>query len=190
MYSLNLSKSGICPVRDVPGRSQDTNHSRHCGNEIETLAHVLDACPHGDMRSLIAQVFRERKFQVYEEVHGVSETGSNRRVDIIAIQPDPSSAIIIDPKIRWEINDDQPISVHKEKCCIYEPTIQYYRKKYHLTSIEVVGLMIGARGTIPDFFVKFCRRFKIHNAFIKKVALCTLKWSLLILINHLYGVQM
>ena len=94
----------------------------------------------------------------------MSETVSHRRVDIIAVQPDSSSAIIIDPTIRWEIKDDQPISVHKEKCSIYEPTIQYYRKKYHLASIiEVVGLMIGARGTIPDLF-KFCRRFKIQNA--------------------------
>ena len=137
-----------------------------------------------------AQVFRERKFHVYEEVHGVSETGSHRRVDIIAVQPDSSSAIIIDPTIRWEINDDQPILVHREKCSIYELTTQYYRKKYHLTSIEVVGLMIGARGTITDFFVKFCRRSKIHNAFIKKVARCILKGSLLILRNNLYGVQM
>ena len=107
--------------------------------EIETLAHVLGACPHGDMlrntrhhkvRSLIAQVFRERKFHVYEEVHGVSETVSIRRVDIMAVQPD-SSAIIFDPTIRWEINDDQSFTVNKGKCSIYEPTIQYYRKKYY-----------------------------------------------------------
>ena len=161
------------------------------------IAHVLGAWPYGDtlrnarhhkLRSLNAQVFRERKFHVYEVVHGVSETGSHRRVDIIAVQPDSSSAIIIGPTIPWEINDDQPISVHKGKCSIYEPTIQCYRMKYHLTSIEVVGLMIGARGTIPDFFVKFCRRFKIYNAFIKKVALCALKGSLLILILYTFDV--
>ena len=71
----------------------------YMGNEIETLAHILGACPHSDIfrdarhykvRYLIAQVFRERKFKVYEEVHGVSETGSHRRIDIIAVQPDSS----------------------------------------------------------------------------------------------------
>ena len=78
---------------------------------------MLRKTRHHKVCSLIAQVFRDRKFHVYEEVHGVSETGSreDRRVDIIAIQPCSSLAIIIDPMIRWEINDDQPVSVHKGK---------------------------------------------------------------------------
>ena len=36
---------------------------------------------------------------------------------------------------------------------IYEPTVSYYKTKYKLQEIEVLGLMVGARGTIPGFFV-------------------------------------
>ena len=181
--------SNLCP-----GRSQNTNHCRHCGSDIEILAHILGACPHGDMlrnarhhkvRSMIAQVFRETRFHDYEGVHGVSETGSHRRDDIIAVQTDSSSAIIIDPMIRWEINNDQPISVHKEKCSIHEPTIQYYPTKYHLTSIEVVGLMIGARVLCP---ISLLNSASVSKS-ITLVALCAVKGSLLILINHLCDVQ-
>ena len=166
--------ANACLVRAVSGRSQDTNHCRHCGNEIETLGEPVPMAiclqtPGITKYAPWSLKSSERgNSMFFEEVPGMSETGSQRRVDIIDVQPDSSPAIIIYPTIRWEINGDQPISVHKGKCRIYEPTIQYYITKYHPTSIEVVGLMIGARGTIPDFFVKFCRRFKIHNAFIKK----------------------
>ncbi|KAJ4433569.1 hypothetical protein ANN_15878 [Periplaneta americana] len=37
----------VAAVRAVPGRSQD-NRCRHCHNEVETLAHVLGSCPHGE----------------------------------------------------------------------------------------------------------------------------------------------
>ncbi|KAJ4444551.1 hypothetical protein ANN_06346 [Periplaneta americana] len=57
----------VAAVRAVPGRSQD-NRCRHCHNEVETLAHVLGSCPHGEamrnarhhqVRSIIAAVLKD-----------------------------------------------------------------------------------------------------------------------------------
>ncbi|KAJ4431874.1 hypothetical protein ANN_20480 [Periplaneta americana] len=39
---------------------------------------------------------------------------------------------------------------------IHEPSISFYKDKYHLEPIVITGLMIGARGTIPRFLVNFC----------------------------------
>ncbi|KAJ4452201.1 hypothetical protein ANN_03719, partial [Periplaneta americana] len=75
--------------------------------------------------------------------------GSNRRIDIIAFKPPSLEGYIIDPTVRFESHEHQPEEVHEEKRNIYEPSISFYKDKYHLESIVITGLMIGARGTIP-----------------------------------------
>ncbi|KAJ4440551.1 hypothetical protein ANN_08696 [Periplaneta americana] len=62
--------ANVCPVRALPGRSQNGTHCRHCQSEKETLAHILGACPHGELlwnsrhhkiRSLLASALRGKK---------------------------------------------------------------------------------------------------------------------------------
>ncbi|KAJ4432421.1 hypothetical protein ANN_21040 [Periplaneta americana] len=147
--------SNVFPLRAIPGRSRDGNNCRRCVSEIETLGHVLGACPfsetlrnsrHHRIRSMIAEALRKKGLTVHEEVHGISQEGSCRRIDMLAIPSGSTSAYIIDPTVRFEAQEQQPTDVHAEKCRIYEPTVPFYLEKYHLTSIEVVGLMVGARG--------------------------------------------
>ncbi|KAJ4430771.1 hypothetical protein ANN_19362 [Periplaneta americana] len=73
-----------------------------------TLAHVLGSCPHGEVlrnsrhhriRSMIAEQFRSINFQVFEEVHGLEDNGSTRRIDMIAIPPNNNNGYIIDPTV-------------------------------------------------------------------------------------------
>ena len=45
------------------------------------------------------------------------------------------------------------IEVHKEKKTTYETTLSYYKTKYKLQEIEVLGVMVGARGNIPRFLL-------------------------------------
>ncbi|KAJ4437697.1 hypothetical protein ANN_17842 [Periplaneta americana] len=160
--------ANVCPLLAIPGRSQDRNHCHRCVSEIETLGHVLGACPfsetlqnsrHYRIRSMIAEALRKKGFTVHEEVHGISQEGSCRRIDMLAIPPGSTSAYIIDPSVKFKAQEQQPAEIHYEKCRIYEPTVPFYLEKYHLTSIEVVGLMVGARGTIPRLFVTFCKKF-------------------------------
>ncbi|KAJ4445478.1 hypothetical protein ANN_07286 [Periplaneta americana] len=137
------------------GRSQNGTHCRYCRSEKETLAHILGACLHGELlrnsrhhkiRSLLASALRRKNYQVEEEVHGLSTNGSTRRNDIIAIPTRSTSGFIIDPTVRMEMYENQPAEVHQEKCDIYDPAIPYYKEKYHLTSIEVIGLLMGLEG--------------------------------------------
>ena len=85
-------------------------------------------------------------FAVHEEVQGLATQGSIRRIDIIAIRN--NTAYILDPTIHTETRAEHPHEVDVEKKVIYEPTILYYKEKCHLSKIEVVGLTVGARGTI------------------------------------------
>ncbi|KAJ4434213.1 hypothetical protein ANN_22761 [Periplaneta americana] len=143
----------VAAVRAVPGRSQD-NRCRHCHNEVETLAHVLGSCPHGEglrnarhhqLRSIIATALKHADYNTFEEVHGLSVTGSTRRIDIIAFKESTRSGFIIDPTVRFETDEEQPAEVDKEKKNIYNPTIPYYLQKYQLEELEVIGLLVGAR---------------------------------------------
>ncbi|KAJ4438845.1 hypothetical protein ANN_14798, partial [Periplaneta americana] len=74
-----------------------------CLSEIETLGHVLGACPYGEtlrihrhhaIRTKLADALRKLKYTVYEEVHGTADNGSNRRIDIIAISESLSQGFL------------------------------------------------------------------------------------------------
>ncbi|KAJ4449887.1 hypothetical protein ANN_01293 [Periplaneta americana] len=153
----------MAPVRSLPGRSTGTTHCRHC-SEYETLPHVLGSCPQGEVlrikrhntiRSMIADALRSKNLDVHEEVHCIADGGSNRRIDIVAINRNKQSVEIIDPTIRFEISATQPSEVNEEEKEIYEPTTQYLSAKYNIEKITVTGLFFGARGTIPKTFVKW-----------------------------------
>ena len=116
--------ANVCPVRSLPGRSQDNSLCRHCHREYETLAHVLGACPYGEVLRnhrhhailhMIANSMRDDGYTVYEEVSGLAADGSNRRIDIIAFRPSNKRGFILDPTVRFESHNGQPEEVDTEK---------------------------------------------------------------------------
>ncbi|KAJ4446717.1 hypothetical protein ANN_13414 [Periplaneta americana] len=133
-------------------------------SEIETLARVLGFCEQGLLlrnsrhhlvRSKIAVALRNKGWIVEEEISWLAENGSTRRVDILAYNADTKQGIIVDNTIRFEVECHQSTEVHLEKKSIYEPTVNYFKLKYTLIHVEVFGLLIGARGTIPAFSKNF-----------------------------------
>ena len=50
--------------------------------------------------------------------------------------------------------------------------------------IEVIGLMIGARGTIPLRLQEFCSRFNLPKSLIEDIAVATVKYSVQVLHHH------
>ncbi|KAJ4449899.1 hypothetical protein ANN_01305 [Periplaneta americana] len=116
---------------------------------------------------------------------GLATQGSVRRIDIIAIKN--NWAYIFDPIIRFEAHADQPHEVDSEKKRIYEPTIPFYKDKYSLPHIDVIGLMVGARSIIPSFFANKCKNLGLTHSTVKEIAISALTGSVQILRNHLYG---
>lgn len=188
----------VSAVRAVPGRSMNnTIHCRHC-NEFESLAHVLGYCGfgetarikrHNEVRTMIANSLRSSGLEVHEEIIGISGKDSLRRIDMIAIDRIKNTAFIIDPTIRFEQNSDQPNLVHEEKRKIYEPTIPFYKSKFKVDNISVIGLLFGSRGTLTQNYIHFRKKFKLPKSLDYDIVLKILKSSVYILRHHLFGIQ-
>ncbi|KAJ4445610.1 hypothetical protein ANN_12292 [Periplaneta americana] len=142
---------------------------------------------HHQVRSIIATALKDSDYNTFEEVHGLSVTGSTRRIDIIAFKESTRSGYIIDPTVHFETDEEQPAEVDNEKKNIYNLTIPYYLKKYQLKELEVIGLLVGARGTATLFMKDVFKRLGIPTSFIPIVTLAALKGSIALLKNHLYS---
>jgi hypothetical protein len=82
---------------------------------------------------------------------------------------------------------EQPQLVHEEKAIYYDQSIPYFKDKYKIKSMETIGLLVGARGTITTFFENFRKRFKLPQSLSEDVALAAIKGSCQLLHNHLYS---
>ena len=187
--------ANVAAVRAVPGRSLTTSLCRHC-KEYESLGHVLGSCRRGELlrnsrhhqiRTMIANGFRKKGLDVYEEVHCISGMDSTRRIDMIVLSADKKSGLVIDPTIRIEKAEDQPEETDREKRNIYEPCAPYLCEKYGIQNVEVVGLFIGSRGTISTFLYNFVKKHKLGKELVKNIVTSVLKSSAHILHNHLFG---
>jgi hypothetical protein len=186
--------SCVAPVRAMPGRSRDGPICRFCDG-VETQNHVIGFCPHGALlrdsrhnhiRSLIAEALEKSGLKVHQEVHCIMSSGSTGRIDIIAINEKKKLGYIIDPTVRMENVSSQPEDVHKEKVKIYTPSIDFFKEKYNLKSIEIIGLFVGSRGTISNFLENFRIRFHLNKSLLSEVAIKAIKSSTQILHHHLY----
>ncbi|KAJ4435363.1 hypothetical protein ANN_17977 [Periplaneta americana] len=157
--------------------------------QIAEGGEVLRIKRHNTIRSMIADALRTKNLDVHEEVHCIADGGSNRSIDIIAINRNKQTAEIIDPTIRFEISATQPTEVNEEKKKIYESTIQYLSAKYNIEKITVIGLFFGARGTIPKAFVKWREKYKLTRDLQDAIVTTIIKFSVAIFRQHLYGVH-
>lgn len=185
----------VSAVRALPGRGSHTSRCRHC-NEYESLAHVLGYCDYGqtarikrhnDVRTILATHLRDKGFEIHEEIIGISQQDSLRRIDIIAIDRKKNSAFIIDPTVRFEATLDQPNLVNDEKNKIYKPTIPYYKTKFNVKNITIIGLLFGSRGTLTKKYIEFRKTFQLPKNIDNEIVLKILKSSVYILRNHLFG---
>jgi hypothetical protein len=185
----------VAPVRALPGRSHDGPICRFCDG-VETQNHVIGFCPrgalmrdnrHNQIRTLIAEAIEKTGLKVYQEVHCIMSSGSTGRIDIIAINEKERIGFILDPTVRMETTSDQPELVHKEKVDIYTPSIDFFKEKYQLKHIEIIGLLIGSRGTISNFLENFRTRFHLDRCLLHEIALKAIKSSTQILHHHLYS---
>ncbi|KAJ4432134.1 hypothetical protein ANN_20750 [Periplaneta americana] len=190
--------ANLAAVRGVPGRSLDGSRCRHGCPETENLAHVQGQCNRGlllrnarhhHVRSLIASALRKKSWTVEEEVFCLATNGSSRRIDIIAYSQTTKKGYIIDPTIRIETGSSQPEDVNQEKINIYLPTVDYFKAKYQLEDIEVIGLLIGARGVSLKFFERFRKTFELPQTLTADIITSVLKRSCQILKYAIRKVQ-
>ncbi|KAJ4435170.1 hypothetical protein ANN_23746 [Periplaneta americana] len=178
------------------GGIREPDADRHGCPATETLAHVQGQCNRGlllrnarhHVRSLIATALKKKSWTVEEKVFCLATNSSSRRIDIIAYSQTTKKGYIIDPTIRIETGSSQPEDINQEKINIYLPTIDYFKAKYQLENIEVIGLLIGARGVIPKFFESFRKTFELPLTLTTDIITSVLKRSCQILSHHMHSV--
>ncbi|KAJ4425863.1 hypothetical protein ANN_27489 [Periplaneta americana] len=108
---------------------------------------------HHRARTEIANLLRNRGWEVYEEIHCVSEDDSHRRVDIIAINRRTQKAMVLDPTICFERDTNQALQINDDKRAKYVPCLPYLSEKYGISlyNWDVTGFLFGARGCLPKF---------------------------------------
>ena len=87
-----------------------------------------------------------------------------------------------------DAKEHQAELVNREKEDKYKGAIPFFQREYGINEIEIIGLFIGARGTIVSFFENFRKRFGLSKGFVKKIVIETLKGSVRILHNHIHSV--
>jgi len=182
--------ANLAPVRGIHGRSLDGSRCRHC-NDTETLPDVLGYCAHGALmrhsrhnviRKMIADAARQKKYKVEEEMTCIAQGGSIRRLDILIIDKRTQKAWMIDPTIRFETCKDQGAKVQQEK----DACIPHLKLQYNLKDIEIIGVLIGSRGTIFKEFESFRNKFDFSLELRHNIILHTINSSICLLKSHLY----
>ena len=96
---------------------------------------------------------------------------------------------IIDPTVRWENNDDVGRLVQEEKQRIYESCYQNLAERYPIIQnrrCEVIGLWIGARGTISEQVDVFFERFDLDKKLLPTLSESVLSASVRMIHHHIY----
>ena len=97
------------------------------------------------------------------------------------------TSVLLDPTIRFEINEQQPLEVCREKQNIYEPCCDHLGKQYNIRTWKVIGLMFGARRTISRNTLEILKNLKVSDKTIIAIVSSILKSSLSIISHHLYS---
>uniref|UniRef100_A0A8D8WY07 Uncharacterized protein n=1 Tax=Cacopsylla melanoneura TaxID=428564 RepID=A0A8D8WY07_9HEMI len=74
--------------------------------------------------------------------------------------------IRLENDLRFTKSKEDAMKANQEKKDIYEPCVTYFKQNYNVESIEVIGLLVGARGTITKHNMK---EFKIKFNLPKKI---------------------
>ncbi|KAJ4426632.1 hypothetical protein ANN_26430 [Periplaneta americana] len=128
----------------------------------------------------IPDALRSKNLDVHEEVHCIADGGSNRRLDIIAINRNKQTAEIIDPTIRFEISTTQPSEVNEEKKKIYEPTIQYLSAKYNIEKNHSYRSLLRSERHHPESLCKVEEKYKLTRDLQDAIVTTIIKFSVAI----------
>ena len=196
---LNFGYANLAGVTGSTHASVDIR-CRRCHSEKETPSHVLGSCPFGDHRRnarhhkvkhWIADLLTKKGFSCFDEVTTRDGNNSTRRVDIVAFEPNSNRAYLIDPTVRYETNQDLDEIVQEEKAQIYGTCIQNLQSKYEPTygnrNYEVIGLWLGARGSISHGMVEFFERFKLDKTILPDIAETVISESIKMIHYHIYS---
>ena len=77
------------------------------------------------------------------------------------------------------------VNLEKEKR--YHNSIEEWKVQFGLNRVEFFGLYFGSRGTVPKFFIEFCKKHGIPVKVAEEIAISILDSSIGIVRSHIAG---
>ena len=146
---------------------------------------------HHRLKHALAAMLSEKGLVTVDETYCHDSIGGDRFIDILAFEPSPSRrAYIVDPTIRYETNEQVDEAVQAEKSEIYAPCVpnpagaiqRKFRREY-----EVIGVWLGARGTVSRSLLNLFEKFKLDKNRLPQLAEQVIADSVRIIHNHIYS---
>lgn len=156
-FALALQlRTGTLPTRNVmKGRTHDNTSTscRLCGYATESPSHIIGSCPilrpnrmknHNTVVQSLRNLAEKKGWSVWVEKHIHSDDGQLGVPDLI-LRKGPK-ALVVDVAVAFESSVDCLTDLARKKTEKYLPFVSAVQKWLKVTSIEVHGFPIGARG--------------------------------------------
>jgi hypothetical protein len=159
---------------------------RRCSNAVETVCHILQACPvahdsrihrHKAVATKIAVQCRKDGREVLEEPHIRHPDGTLYKPDLIVFRS-PTDAIVCDVQVSWEVGPSSA-EVWRRKRDVYgnPKFLEAARRRWPGTTFEFLPLIVGARGVWPSCNAPTSQALRIHAGLRRSCVAAVLKWG-------------
>ncbi|KAH0813360.1 hypothetical protein GEV33_009431 [Tenebrio molitor] len=159
---------------------------RRCSNAVETVCHILQACPvahdsrihrHKAVATKIAVQCRKDGREVLEEPHIRHPDGTLYKPDLIVFRS-PTDAIVCDVQVSWEVGLSSA-EVWRRKRDVYgnPKFLEAARRRWPGTTFEFLPLIVGARGVWPSCNAPTSQALRIHAGLRRSCVAAVLKWG-------------
>lgn len=161
---------------------QISTQCRRCNAELETLGHILGICTHtkpqrirrhDEIKNFLADkltknctVFKEPTIRVSNEL---------KKPDLVI--KDQEKLIVVDVTVRYEDRSNLK-NAFKEKENKYKETAEYIKSKIGCSSAEVLPIVVGSRGAIPNQTRLNLKKLKFNKQEMITISMIALRSSL------------
>jgi hypothetical protein len=174
------------PTVGIPSNPVELRRCRGGCNAVETVCHILQACPvahdsrvhrHNAVATKIAVQCRKDGREVLEEPHIRHPDGTLYKPDLIVFRS-PTDAIVCDVQVSWEVGPSSA-EVWRRKRDVYgnPKFLEAARRRWPGTTFEFLPLIVGARGVWPSCNAPTSQALRIHAGLRRSCVAAVLKWG-------------
>jgi hypothetical protein len=179
-------RAGCYPVRSVLFRGEGERGNRgcrRCSYENETPAHVSGWCGavksarikrHNKVVKWLCTAIKRVGWQVLNEPVIPDPDGNRLKPDLLVYDTRQKHAIIIDPTVVWDSSLEKLDTAFNGKIRKYTPLVPKIKRVFGVETVQVFGLVIGARGSWCKRNDEAIAALHLLNVSNLKQNLCTL----------------
>jgi hypothetical protein len=148
-------RTNTYPTREAMTRGREGGNvmCRRCGRSVETLGHITGQClaiknnrikRHNKVCKILVSAAQSQNWAVMCEPH-IKVEGKTYIPDLVFLRGE--RAIIVDPTVVWESNQNSLSDAAKSKVAKYRPILETVKNLTGKANVSLFGFPVGGRGT-------------------------------------------